>query len=187
VDARDAGTVAELREGGDGWFESFVDRWYGSTVRFARPLAGDDATARRAARDAWLSVIGRLRDLDDALPLHLVVLRATLEALAARPAADASGAAVAPDAFEAEGHRWAGWWRDDTSPEDWEQPPADKALARALDALDPATAAVVTLRDVEELSAEDVEAVLELTPSDQRALLNRGRASVWQTLAEADA
>jgi DNA-directed RNA polymerase specialized sigma24 family protein len=187
VDARDAGTVAELREGGDGRFESFVDRWYGSTVRFARLLTGDDATARRTAHDAWLSVIGRLRDLDDAAPLHLVVLRTTLEALAEQPTAGAAGAAIASDAFEAEGHRWAGWWRDETSPEDWEEPPADEALARALEALDPATAAVVTLRDAEELSAEEVEAVLELTPSDQRALLNQGRAAVLQTLAEAAA
>jgi RNA polymerase sigma-70 factor (ECF subfamily) len=186
VGARDAGTVAELREGGDDRFESFVDRWYGSTVRFARLLAGDEATARRTAHDAWLSVIGRLRDLDDAAPLHLVVLRATLEAIAS-PAARAPDGAVTPDAFEAEGHRWAGWWRDDTSPEDWEQPPADDALTRAMDALDPATAAVVTLRDVEELSADEVEAVLELTPSDQRALLNQGRAAVWETLAEANA
>jgi DNA-directed RNA polymerase specialized sigma24 family protein len=186
VDARDAGTVAELRNGGDEAFGAFVDRWYGSTVRLARLLSGDETAARRAASGAWLSVIGTLRGLDDAAPLHVLVLRATVEALATPPAAGAAGAAFAPDTFEAEGHRWAGWWRDETSPEEWERSPADEELAEALAGLDPATAAVVTLRDVEELSADEVEAVLELTPEDQRALLQHGRAAVLAALAKGD-
>ena len=182
MNALNAGTAAALR-GDDEAFSPFVERWYGSTVRLARLLSGDDETARRAARDAWLSVIGRLGELDGSAPLHLVVLRATLETLAAGPPAVAVNAPFDPDVFEVEGHRWAGWWRDDTSPEEWARPPADEALAGALAGLDPATAAVVTLRDVEQLSANEVEAVLELTPADQRALLHQGRAGVWKALA----
>ena len=53
----------------------------------------------------------------------------------------------------------------------------------ALSELDPASAAIVTLRDVEGLSPQDVERVLDVTPSDQRELLARGRARVWEALS----
>ena len=41
---------------------------------------------------------------------------------------------------------------------------------------------VVALRDVEGLSAEEVCAVMEVTPANQRVLLHRGRAHVRQAL-----
>jgi RNA polymerase sigma-70 factor (ECF subfamily) len=163
-------------------FEALVDRWYGSTVRVARLLGPDDATARRATYDAWLAVIDRLPEFDGDEPLHLVVLRATIESLAARVAAGDAIPAYDQECFEVEGHRWAGWWRDESAPQEWTRRPADEALTRALSELDAAIAVVVTLRDVEEVPADEVERVLELTPADQRVLLHRGRAAVWKAL-----
>ena len=48
--------------------------------------------------------------------------------------------------------------------------------------LDPALAAIVVLRDVERLSPEDVQLVLDLQPADQHELLAYGRARVWEAL-----
>ena len=164
-------------------FARFVDRWYGSSLRLARLLAPDEGTARRATLDAWLVVVARLSLLGSEAPLHVPVLRATIESLAARVTPGVPPAAYEPESFEGEGHRWAGWWRDDQMPTDWEQPPADDALWRALADLDPAAGAVVLLRDVERLPAEDVEHVLDLTPADQRTLLHAGRAAIWKAVA----
>ena len=163
-------------------FAALVDRWYGSTVRFARLLAPDETTARRAARDAWLAVIEQLPALQSETT-HLVLLRATLESLAARVTAGEPEPTVDAQRFEAEGHRWAGWWTDSGTPQQREHSAPDDELTRALGELDPATAVVVTLRDVEGLSAGEVELVLELTPSDQRRLLTKGRASLWTALS----
>lgn len=172
---------AALRDGGEQGFEALVDRWYGSCVRLARLIGSDEVTAHRAAREAWLLLIARFSELPEEAPAHLVALRATIDALAAKLAAGEVSPAYDATAFEAEGTRWAGWWRDDTSPEAWKEQPADEALARALMELEPALAAVVVLRDVEGLDPNDVEFVLELTPSDQRELLHRGRAALWRT------
>jgi RNA polymerase sigma-70 factor, ECF subfamily len=158
-------------------FTEFVDRWYGSTLRLAQLLAGDGETAGRATLDAWLEMVARLPELDDEAPLHVYVLQATLESLAARITTRDEPPAYDPDSFEAEGHRWAGWWRDDRSPMDWEHPPADSALTRAL------AATILVLRDVEGLPAADVEQVLDLTPADQLTLLHAGRAAIWKALA----
>jgi DNA-directed RNA polymerase specialized sigma24 family protein len=151
VEARAAALTEEA-------FGALVDRWYGSTVRLARLLAPDQATAQQASREAWLAAIERPAELDGGLA-HLVVLRATIESLAARVDAGASEreAAVDPQRFEAEGHRWAGWWTDAGAPQERERNASDEALVRALAELDPATAAIVTLRDVERLSPHEVE------------------------------
>ncbi len=174
--------TATLLDGGEEAFAALVDRWYGSSVRLARLLGSDEAAAHRAAREAWLLLVARLEELPEDSPPHLVALRATIETLAAKLAAGDGSPAFDPDGFEAEDTRWAGWWRDDRTPQQWQQQPADEALEQALTELEPAVAAVVVLRDVEKLTAEDVELVLELTPSDQRDLLHRGRASLWKAL-----
>ena len=158
-------------------FGALVDRWYGSTVRLARLLARDEATARRAAREAWLSVIAE----EEALT-HVAVLRATVETALVQTATRAAEPAVNPERFEADGHRWAGWWTEAGAPQDRESSPADEEVRRALAGLDPASAAVVALRDVERLSPEEVERVLDIAPADQRGFLAQGRAQVWEAL-----
>jgi RNA polymerase sigma-70 factor (ECF subfamily) len=52
----------------------------------------------------------------------------------------------------------------------------------ALEVLPERQRMVVALRDVEGLSAEEVCAVMEVTPANQRVLLHRGRAHVRQAL-----
>ena len=158
-------------------FVGLVDRWYGSTVRLARLLTRDEETARRAALDAWLAAIR-----DGSEFTHLAVLRAAVESAAAHVASRAAGPVVDPARFEAEGHRWAGWWTDAGTPRERAHKAADAEVTRALAGLDPASAAIVALRDVERLSPQDVERVLDVTPADQRAYLARGRALVWEAL-----
>ena len=55
-------------------------------------------------------------------------------------------------------------------------------VARAIAALPPAQREVVTLRDVEGWTAEEVCNVLEISDTNQRVLLHRGRSSVRRAL-----
>ena len=52
----------------------------------------------------------------------------------------------------------------------------------AIDALPEMQRAVITLRDVEGWSSEDVRNVLDLSESNQRVLLHRARSKVRQAL-----
>ena len=186
VDARaipaEVASVAALREGDQGSFAAFVDRWYGSSVRFARVLLHDDELARRAARDAWLLTIRELPTHEEELPVHVTLLAATLASAAATVEAGASGPAVDPASFEPEGSRWQGWWLDDRTPEQWREPPGPELVTQALERLEPATATVVLLRDIERLPADEVEALLGFPADDQRTLLHQGRIGIWQSL-----
>ena len=57
-------------------------------------------------------------------------------------------------------------------------------VAAAIEDLPPAQRAVVSLRDVEGWSGEEVCNALELTETNQRVLLHRGRAKVRRALED---
>jgi RNA polymerase sigma-70 factor, ECF subfamily len=75
----------------------------------------------------------------------------------------------------------AGFWS--VPPTRWDDAPESLALRkearetieRELDALPPAQRTVVVLRDLEEWSSEEVCNVLEVSETNQRVLLHRGR------------
>jgi RNA polymerase sigma-70 factor (ECF subfamily) len=101
---------------------------------------------------------------------------------------DASGAGppVDIDRFLAESHpRWPGHWS--RPPEAW---PADelvsretlRAIAVAMEGLPPTQRAVMTMRDVEGLPAEETCQLLGISEANQRVLLHRARSRVRTAL-----
>src|SRR5438874_1044931 len=88
-------------------------------------------------------------------------------------------AAVDAACFRSDGH-WV------SAPSRWSELPEERlaagetlgCIARALGALPPAQRAVMTLRDVEGWSGEEVCATLGLTDANQRVLLHRARSKV---------
>lgn len=57
--------VIRCREGDEEAFGELVGRWHRRLVRFARHLTGDEAAARDAVQETWLSAIRGIRRLDD--------------------------------------------------------------------------------------------------------------------------
>jgi RNA polymerase sigma-70 factor (ECF subfamily) len=97
--------------------------------------------------------------------------------------------AVDPDRFlDPEHPRWPGHWA--SKPRSWAELPEERLLAReARERLEEAIAdlpanqrAVISLRDVEGWSSDEVCNVLELSESNQRVLLHRARSKVRQAL-----
>jgi RNA polymerase sigma-70 factor (ECF subfamily) len=84
---------------------------------------------------------------------------------------------------------WAGGWV--SFPQNWGQGPEQRLLSgevqqvirAAIDQLPPGQREVVVLRDVQGWNAEEVCHVLELSESNQRVLLHRGRSKLRRGLA----
>ena len=98
-----------------------------------------------------------------------------------------TGASVDADRFQSDEDAWPGHWA--TPPRPWQKPERRllsleirERLRDALDELPHRQRTVVTLRDVEGLSAEEVCGLLGLSAENQRVLLHRGRSRLRGSL-----
>jgi RNA polymerase sigma-70 factor (ECF subfamily) len=195
--AADADTplLDALRAGDEQAFATLVTRYHASLKRVARAYVSTDAVAEEVVQDAWLAVIDGIDRFEQRASLktwifHILANKAktrgtrerrTVPFASLAPADD--GSAVAPERFQREGDAWPGHWA--TPPRPWEDP--ERRLAsiearehlRAAIAMLPATQqAVLTLRDIEGLEAEEVCELLDVSAGNQRVLLHRARAKV---------
>jgi RNA polymerase sigma-70 factor, ECF subfamily len=100
--------------------------------------------------------------------------------------ADSYGGAFDADRFRADGDQWPGGWLSFPLP--WE--PTERYARRgtfeevgiAIPALPTSQRVVISVRDGDGWAAADVCQVLEITPTNQRVLLHRGRAAVRRAL-----
>jgi RNA polymerase sigma-70 factor, ECF subfamily len=89
------------------------------------------------------------------------------------------------DWFETEG-AWRGHWREDQAPVSWpvnavkllESREFWETLDRCLKRLSPQMAAAFTLREIDDLSSEEICEVLNVTPNNLWVILHRSRAKL---------
>jgi RNA polymerase sigma-70 factor, ECF subfamily len=200
---RDAALVAGLRAGDEDAFATLVSRYHGSLKRIARMYVSTDSVAEEVVQETWLAVIdgiGRFehRSSFRTWLFHILANKAKTRGVRERrtvpfsslgPGDEEGEPTVAPDRFQGEGDTWPGHWA--SPPRPWEDPERRLASLEARERLRAAIAtlperqqAVLTLRDVEGLSAEEVSDLLDLTPGNQRVLLHRARAKVRAELED---
>ena len=200
MDERDM--VAALRRRDEGAFRALVQRYQGALLRLALVYVRSAAVAEEVVQDAWL---GALQGIDafegrssfKTWLFRILVNRARTRGgregrqIAFSDLADAAAgteAAVPPERFRGAGDEWPGHWA--VPPRSWGGSPEQRLLAgetleqieRAVAALPPAQREVLTLRDIEGLSAEEACNVLGVTDTNQRVLLHRARARVRAAL-----
>jgi RNA polymerase sigma-70 factor, ECF subfamily len=193
---RDAPLLDALRAGDEGAFTTLVTRYHTSLKRVARAYVSTDAVAEEVVQETWLAVIAGLDRFEQRASLktwvfHILANKAKTRGTRERrsvPFASLARAgedepAVSPERFQREGDAWPGHWA--TPPRPWEDPERRLASLEARDHLRAAIAglpttqrAVLTLRDVEGLEAEEVCELLDVSAGNQRVLLHRARAKV---------
>ena len=192
---RDASLLPALRAGDEEAFVALVTRYHASLKRVARAYVSTDAVAEDVVQETWLAVIEGLDRFEQRASLktwlfHILANKAKTRGVRERrmvPFASLATAddepAVPPDRFQRDGDAWPGHWA--APPRPWEDPERRlasleaRAYLRAAIAALPATQqAVLTLRDVEGLDAEEVCGLLDVSAGNQRVLLHRARAKV---------
>jgi RNA polymerase sigma-70 factor (ECF subfamily) len=192
---RDAVLLDALRAGDEDAFVALVTRYHASLKRVARAYVSTDAVAEEVVQETWLAVIDGLDRFEQRSSLktwlfHILANKAKTRGVRERRSvpfaslgpvdADPS---VAPERFQGDGDAWPGHWA--TPPRAWEDPErrlasleARERLRAAIVTLPETQQAVLTLRDVEGLEAEEVCDLLDLSPGNQRVILHRARARV---------
>lgn len=185
--------VDRLRAGDESAFAAIVRSWSPAMLRIARAHVHSHATAEDVVQEAWCGAVRALHGFAGRSSLRTWVFRIVVHtarrhgAREARTVAELAGPTVDPARFHDEPPD-AGSWRHTAAPSDWGPEPVVLAaelrgvLTAALDDLPPRQRAVVELRDVHGLCAEEVCELLDLTPPNQRVLLHRGRAHLRTSL-----
>jgi len=191
----DSALVAALRAGDEGAFMALVDAYGGSMRRLALSIVRNAAVADDVVQDAWVGVLRGLERFEGRSSLKTWIFR--IVANTAKTRAEREGRTVPFSSFagEADGDEPAveperfrnplfpGGWT--AFPEPWHSLEARETrdvVAAAIEALPPAQRLVISMRDVEGWSAEEVCNVLELSETNQRVLLHRARSKVRAAL-----
>jgi RNA polymerase sigma-70 factor (ECF subfamily) len=152
------------------------------------------SAVEEVVQDTWLGVIRGLDDFEGRSSLRTWIFRILVNRARTHGVRDARNVpfseiedddrpAVEPTAFAADG-RWT------SAPPRLEYDPETSLLSaelrarllRAVDSLPPPQRAVITLRDLVGVPAEEVCELLELSAGNQRVLLHRARARVRAAL-----
>jgi RNA polymerase sigma-70 factor, ECF subfamily len=181
--------VERLRAGDEDAFAELVRRYHRLMMRVARGYVRSDAVAEEVVQESWLAVLRGIERFEGRSSFKTWLLRIVANRAMTSGARESRSVPVEPsvsaDHFVPEGEPGAGAWA--SPPEPW---PEDRLLAeetravivRAIAELPPTQAAVVTMRDVEGLSSEEVQEALDITAGNQRVLLHRGRQKVRAAL-----
>jgi RNA polymerase sigma-70 factor, ECF subfamily len=184
----DGELLLQLRSGDERAFASLVECYQGQMLRLATSFVPNRAVAEEVVQDTWLALLRGLDTFQGRSSLKtwlfsiLVNQARTTGTREHRsvPVADPEPA-VDPARFDVSGH-----WAD--PPEHWIEAAegrleAEKLADRIRELMDELPARqreVVILRDVEEMSSEEVCSVLAISDGNQRVLLHRGRSRLRQ-------
>jgi RNA polymerase sigma-70 factor, ECF subfamily len=189
-----------LRAGDEEAFAALVREYHPSLVRVARMYVSSQAAAEEVAQEAWLGVLNGLPRFEGRSSLRTWIFRIltniaktrakrdgrTLPFSALQDPARVPEPAVDADRFlDPEHPRWPGHWA--ARPEPWPEDALLAAetrerLAEAIEALPATQRAVISLRDIEGWTSEEVRNALDLSETNQRVLLHRARSKVRAAL-----
>ena len=192
--------LERLRAGDESAFRELVGKLHGPLRRLAASVVGSQAAADEVVQDTWTAALEGLEKFEGRASLKTWLFRICVNRARSRrerdqrmtpfsafEASDEEGTSVDPSAFDETGH-WHSSPADqrfDVSPEG-EQLRGElrDRLSRAVAELPERMRVVLSLRDIDGLSGEEVCNVLQITESNQRVLLHRARTKVRAALAE---
>jgi RNA polymerase sigma-70 factor (ECF subfamily) len=194
--------VERARGGDEEAFALLVTRYSPMLLRLARMYVPTDALAEDVVQETWVAVVRGLERFEGRSSFKTWLFRILVNRAKTRgvrehrsiPFASVGGGAdedgdegptVDPARFTSEG-AWT------SAPADWHDDPEaalDSAEAlriarEAIAELPERQKIVITLRDLEGLSSDEVRNVLDLTETNQRVLLHRARAKVREALED---
>lgn len=194
--------VAALRAGDERAFASLIDELGPSMLRVARMYVSTQAVAEEVVQETWLGVLSGIERFEGRSSLKTWIFRILTNRAKTRGEREGrsvpfssfgsdgdgeDGPTVDADRFQRSGQHEGAWT---SAPSSWSDLPESRLVGKetielvhaAIAALPESQRTVITLRDVDGWSSEEVRNVLGLSESNQRVLLHRARAKVRQAL-----
>src|SRR3954451_10106778 len=194
----DEETLAALRCGDERVFVELVEQHHALMLRVASRYVRNHTVAEEVVQETWLGVLNGLDSFEGRASLKTWMFRILTNRAITRAQREGRAVpfsslgdpgpdepAVDADRFRPEDDRWPGGWKCFPDPL-----PEDRLLEReTLALIDSAIAElpdrqhlVITMRDVEGWSADEVCHALRISEANQRVLLHRARSKVRRCL-----
>lgn len=188
--------VQALRAGDEAMFAALLDTWSRGMLRVARSYVSTDHSAEEVVQDTWLAVIGGIDGFEGRSSVKTWIFRIVVNMAKKRGVRERR--TLPWSAFEGDGGNPADQQLDPVPPGGWTDPPAawptpeGEALASEVRGLIAEVLArlplrqriVITLRDVEGCTSDEVCEILKISAANQRVLLHRARVAVRGWLAD---
>jgi len=194
--------VTRLRAGDEEAFAVLVSRYHGSLLRFAMSFVSERSAAEEVVQETWLGVIRGLSSFEGRSSLKTWIFRILANRAKTRGKREARSIpfsslkdpqsesdyepAVDPSRFTSRGS-WADppqLWTNAAPEELLQGQETMDLIQRAIEELPPNQRAVVTLHDVEGVEPEEICNILEISETNQRVLLHRGRSRLRRALEQ---
>ena len=191
--AEDLALVKRMLAGDEAAFTHVVGRYHGSLIRVAMAFVASRDVAEEVVQETWLAVLSGLPAFEGRSTLKSWIFSILTNRAKTRGVRDkrtvafselsnpgSDEPAVDPQRFTSTG-AWSAppsRWDRDTPEQLLLRQEARGVMEKSIAELPPSQRAVVTLRDIEGLDAAEVCNILELSETNQRVLLHRGRSKV---------
>lgn len=182
--------VEGLRNRDEQAFEQLIRMYQAALLRVALMYVSSRAIAEDVVQETWVAVLNGIDRFEGRSSLRTWIFRIVANRAKTRGQREARSRpfsslepepSVDPDRFA--GGQWA------AAPEDWPEErllgaEALSVIGATIESLPPSQRAVITLRDIQGWSAEEVRNALELSETNERVLLHRARSKVRTALEE---
>jgi RNA polymerase sigma-70 factor (ECF subfamily) len=196
--------LAALRRGDEEAFAALVAKYNAMLMRLAMMYVRDRSVAEDVVQETWIGFLESLNRFEGRASIKTWIFRILINTAKKRLRGDRRSipfSSLGPEAFEQaepavdperflgpEHSRWPHHWR--STPADWGGMPESRLVSNetigmvesAIESLAPAQREVITLRDIEGWTSDEVCNVLGITDTNQRVLLHRARSKVRREL-----
>ncbi|MBI4311665.1 MAG: sigma-70 family RNA polymerase sigma factor [Chloroflexi bacterium] len=193
--------VQRLRRGDEAAFTSLLEQYHAPLLRLAMVYVPDRAVAEEVVQDTWIGMLKGLEGFEGRSSLKTWLYSILLNKARStgrresntipfsaywNPSADPDEPTVDPEQFTT--HDPVGHWV--SPPQEWSKTVEEQLLSRemrerilaAINELPPSQKEVITLRDIEGLTASEACDVLGVSEANQRVLLHRARSKVRRAI-----
>ena len=199
----DAHLLPALRSGDERAFAILIDKYYGSLLRLAMAYVPSRAVAEEVVQETWLGVLEGLPRFEGRSSFKTWLFRILTNRAKTRgqresryqalPSKKGSGEESDDPAVEPERFHNTGFWVDHWSspPNAWDEDTPERLLLskesreqidKVIEALPSVQRQVITFRDIEGLTSQEVCNILDISETNQRVLLHRARSRVRRAL-----
>lgn len=200
----EAALLTSLRQRDEMAFTQLVDQYQPSLVRLARLFVQDERVAEELSQETWIAVLQGLDHFEGRSSLKTWIFTILTNKARTRSRrenrsfvfsdfeeSDSGLPVVPPERFKGDSAgASAGHWV--VEPASWADIPEEQILSgetlqlirQTIAELPDNQRAVITLRDIEELSSQEICNILGISETNQRVLLHRARARVRQALED---